>query len=549
MRAADRRPTPMLKLFGALARRMAGGRRVQPPSNDRGVLLVGSERFREACALTIDGVHHIVPEYNLPGLWLEMAEIGERYELPDFKGYAPATLAGIAAMYGRDSSGRIATATGLTDGARRMMRVIDEAAGLRASDIKIYVRASHADLRLKLGHAEHSHGAQWQVGEAMEAIAWLYDRRDFGDGASAQQLGRHQGFSIGAERRVPLPRSVAALRGQRGFHGEGRDFMALRLIYREEDCDAGRIEDLGFDDDVLEQLAVERASDTGLVIIGGSTGDGKSTTLVRELERLYQERQGRVSIVTIEDPVEYPVAGAGILQIPVPVSAAGGQRTAAFSETLRCFVRINPDIGMVSEVRSADDAREILQFVISGHKIFTTVHSFSANAVLFRLVSLGVDPKELAEPGVVNLVMRQRLVPVLCPGCARPAEGEARESVAQWTGNPFGRPMVRRREGCSDCLAGRASETARAAWGGLSRKRAVAEFIRPDDRYRALVEARDPRGAFAYWLTPESDGGLGGRTVDDRVRDMVARGEVDFEAVTHTHLSRRSGPSSGRAAA
>lgn len=531
--ARSPRPSRLPKLLGSLAGRIGGRRRVPPPANGQGVLLVGSERFRQACALTEDGVHHIVPEYNTPELWLEMAELDTRHLLPDFRSYAPATLSGIAAMYGRGGAG---PPSGPTDGARRLMRVIDEAAALRASDIKLYVRASHADLRLKLGHAEHSHGAQWQVGEAVEAIAWIYDRRDFGDGASAQQLGRHQGFSIGAERRVPLPQQVAALRGQRGFHGDGLDFMVLRLIYREDGGHAGRIEDLGFDGDVLEQLEAERSSDSGLAIIGGSTGDGKSTTLVRQLERLYRERGGNVSIVTIEDPVEYPASGAGILQIPVPASMTAEQRRAAFSETLRCFVRINPDIGMVSEIRTAEDAREILQFVISGHKIFTTVHSFSANAVLFRLISLGVSPKELAEPGVVSLVMRQRLVPVLCPGCARPAEGASRDMIAAWTGDPDGRPMVRSRDGCPDCLAGRASDSARAAWGGLSRKRAVAEYIRLDDRYRSLVEARDPRGAHAYWLAAVPDGGMGGITVADRLRGMVARGEVDFEAVTNTRL-------------
>ncbi len=545
----DQPNTPAIpKLFASLTGRIVGKKRLPPPTNGQGVLLVGSESFREACALTEDGVHHIVPEYNTPDLWLEMAELDSRWQLPDFRSYAPATLAEIAAMYRSDGLGQTVD-SGMTGGARRIMRVISEAAALRASDIKIYVRSSHADLRLKLGHAEHSHGSQWQVWEAVEAIAWLYDRRDFGDGASAQQLGRHQGFTIGAERRVPLPRSVAALRGQRGFHGDGRDFMVLRLIYREESGAAGRIEDLGFSEDVLKQLAVERTSDSGLAIIGGSTGDGKSTTLVRQLERLYEERDGQVSIVTIEDPVEYPASGEGILQIPVPASSTPAQRKAAFSETLRCFVRINPDVGMVSEIRTAEDAREILQFVISGHKIFTTVHSFSANAVLFRLISLGVDPKELSEPGVVNLVMRQRLVPVLCHGCARPAEGAERDLIAKWTGRAFGRPMVRSREGCSDCLDGRTSDSARAAWGGLSRKQAVAEYIRLDDRYRSFVEARDPRGAYAYWLTSASDGGMGGRTVDDRLHEMVARGEIDFEAVTHTQLPSQIASESVRVAA
>lgn len=506
----------------------------RPPVNTQGALIVGSEAFRRVCAITETGSYLFVRDRANIAITEELEDLRKRFDLPPVKDRRAATVAEISHMNGLAAHSDGAPPT---PGARRILQTIREAAAQKASDFKLIIRSDHAVLRLKLGAAEYTHGEQWQLSEAMEAIAFLYDRRDYGDGASAQQAGQHQPFSIGQERRIDLPQSVAAMRFQKAPHGDGHDFLVGRFIYTTGDRQAGRIEDLGLDDDVLDALAEERVSDNGLVIIGGSTGDGKSTTLVRQLERLYQERDGRVSIMTIEDPIEYPIEGDGIVQMPVEGGSVGEERKQSFTRVLKTFVRSAPDFGMVSEIRTADDCREIMQFVISGHKVFTTIHSFSANAVLFRLISLGVDPKELAEPGVINLILRQTLVPILCQDCARPAMGAERRIIADWTGDPTATPKLRSRAGCPTCLAGRDGETARTAWAGLSRKRATAEFIKLDDTYRGFVEARDARGAKEHWLRPVSEGGLGGITVEQRLQKLVARGEVDFEDITNRSLA------------
>ena len=520
--------------------RITGTASRAPPVSEAGVLLIGSPAFRQVCALTSEGLCYHVRDYNSAEIAAELQALARRYTLPELRERRPATLAELDTLYGRATAEAASVVLGR--GAKRILDVLEDAARLKASDIKLIKRRAHADLRLKLGHTETDHGPQWQLGEATQAIAYLFNGRDYGDGSSAQQEGRHQPFSISAGGGIGLPEGVAALRGQKGFHSDGWDFLVLRLVYTGQDGVAGNIEGLGLDADVLDVLAEERASDNGLMIIGGSTGDGKSTTLVRHLERLYLDRQERVSIVTVEDPVEYPAKGSGIIQMTVRGAGSAEERRDAFSETLRAFVRMNPDIGMVSEIRSADDARLILQFVVSGHKIVTTVHSFSANAVLFRLISLGVDPKEVAEPGVVSLVMRQKLVPVLCPGCARAATKAEHAVIANWACTEEAAPRVRNPAGCAICLKGRTDATARVAWGGLAAKRAVAEYIRVDDRYRGFLETRDPRGAQAYWLAPAGDGGLGGITVQDRIRAMVARGETDYGDVTHQSLTTDAGP-------
>ena len=106
--------------------------------------------------------------------------------------------------------------------------------------------------------------------------------------------------------------------------------------------------------------------------------------------------------------------------------------------------------------------------------------------------------------------------------------------------------MLRNRKGCKTCLAGRDHETARKAWAGLSRGQAVAEFIRLDDTYSRYVEARDAAGALAHWLTPKAEGGLGGISLEDRAKRLVAEGKIDFEDYTNRDLSKLIAARQGR---
>ncbi len=171
------------------------------------------------------------------------------------------------------------------------------------------------------------------------------------------------------------------------------------------------LDSFGFDEETAAALAGARAKFSGGVIIAGATGDGKSTTLVRCLQTLYAEHEQKISIVTIEDPVEYRIRGDGIIQIPVKSAGDADARTAAFRQALMHFVRINPDVGAISEIRDADAAKEVLQFIDTGHQVWTTIHGSSANGILFRLIEMGLTPEELCKPGSIELLMKQSLAP------------------------------------------------------------------------------------------------------------------------------------------
>ena len=550
--------TPLGRSFSDLISSLGMSGKPVPPQTKNGAFNIGSEAFQQACAILTDGSVCFVRAYHTAAIAAELTQLRTTYDLPPETERRAVTLAAMAAYYGRKTEAVVSHRP--TSGQLRLQKVLAEAAALGASDIKLIERATHGLLRIKVGAGEFTHGAEWQVHEVKEAIAWIYGHRDGGDGKATLIKGQPAPFSIGQADKLPaMPKGVAAMRGQIAWHGDLQNFLNLRLLPAADTQNYADVAGLGLEDDILEALATERRSEAGLVIIGGSTGDGKSTTLVRNLECLYEERNGQVSLYTIEDPVEYPATGDGVIQFPVRGGKTPAERKANYTQMLMTFVRTNPDIGMVSEIRSADDVNEVLHFVTSGHKIYTTVHANSAVGVLFRLISLGVLPSELSGPDVVNLVMRQKLVPKLCPSCAEPLRGRARQVVEDWlTADALFMARVaptnftlRRRNctGCDECLAayadmaGPTAETARAAWAGYKGRRATAEYIMLDDTYRRYVGNHDQLSARAYWLAAAADtseahpnGGMGGVPIMARLRRLVAIGEADYERITNEPL-------------
>ena len=525
--------------------------REAPKVGKGGAFAIGSPGFRKVCALLPDGTVCFVRKYNSGEVAAELEDLRARYDLPAETQRKPVSLDEIAALHGGASAALVSSRP--TAGQMAVRRLLSEAEELGASDVKLVEHRNHGDVRVKAGAGEHTHGSQWQAKEIEQAIHWIYSNRDGGDGKATLVKGVPAGFSIGQAGRLEgMPGGIGALRGQVAWHGDVRRFLTLRLLPKVDAASQADLAGLGLDEDILSALAVERRSEDGLVVVAGSTGDGKSTTLVRNLGRLYDERDGRLSIYTLEDPIEYPIHGDGIIQFPVKPGNTPAERSANWAEALMVFVRTNPDVGMIAEIRSAADVNEILHFVSSGHKVYTTVHSESANGVLFRLVSLGVRPEELSGPKMVNLVMRQKLVPVICRSCAQPLAGPALARVRGWllddprfdAADVQGgiAPLRRNHGGCDVCLApyarlsGAPLETAKAAWAGYAGRRATAEFIRLDDVYRSLLADRNALGAEKHWLAPKDAGGMGGIPLATRLRRLVAAGIADFEQVTNEPL-------------
>ena len=222
-------------------------------------------------------------------------------------------------------------------------------------------------------------------------------------------------------------------------------------------------------------------------------------------------------MVTVEDPVEYPIRGA--VQTSVSTAAQGEDRSKAFARALMHFCRINPSSGMVSEIRDAEAARQVMRFVDTGHQVWTTIHADSANGIVFRLLDFGVPPAQLCKPGNFALLMKQVLVPVLCETCRLPAGGR----LARWLERELETSeglYVRNPQGCHECR--REAAIGDLAWRGYSRSSVVAEMIVPDEGYLEFVRQRDPIGALRYWRET-----LGGVPVEERISALISDGLVD----------------------
>ena len=429
------------------------------------------------------------------------------------------TLAEIDKAWGHDM--HTARKGGATELRKVAARIFREAAVARASDVifelsseSCLVYAIVNDAKLPLGHP-------LMVDEGAAVMGYLFHSKDEGSSQTSYQRGEFQGFSIRAGGAVDLPDSVSGLRCQRGPHDPDGDHMFCRLFYRDQLQQGMTLEHLGFGQQEVDTFAEIRTSLHGGVFLGGSTGDGKSTTLAVNLACQMAEHGGELNLVTLEDPVEYRIPGA--IQIAVPTSGSGEERSLHFRKALMHFCRVHPASGMVSEIRDHDAATQVLQFVDTGHQVWTTIHVDTANAILFRLLDMGVEPATLAKPGNIRLLMKQTLLPMLCQSCAltAPADGAPPTWITSAI-ESLETVRFRNRRGCAACQRPDANEIARQAWTGYTRQQVVAEKIEPDAGYLAFVLKRDPLGAWQWWIDK-----MGGKPISRTIWEMVGRGAVD----------------------
>src|SRR5579872_6381219 len=175
----------------------------------------------------------------------------------------------------------------------------------------------------------------------------------------------------------------------------------------------GKLKDLGFSDRDFAILIENIKKPNGIIFVTGPTGSGKTTTLYAVLGEL---NTPDVNIVTVEDPVEYQMAGVGQVQVKDKIGLT-------FAAALRSILRQDPDIIMIGETRDQETAQIAIQAALTGHLVLSTLHTNSAPATITRLLDMGVEPYLIASS--VILAMAQRLVRRLCENCKRPYKPSA----------------------------------------------------------------------------------------------------------------------------
>jgi type IV pilus assembly protein PilB len=209
------------------------------------------------------------------------------------------------------------------------------------------------------------------------------------------------------------------------------------------------------------------ARPNGIFVVTGPTGSGKTTTLYSCLKVL---NSPDVKILTVEDPVEYEIDG--IMQVPVNYAAE-----LTFARALRAFLRQDPDIVMVGEIRDLETAQIAIQASLTGHLVLSTLHTNDAAGAVTRLVDMGIEPFLLAS--TLEAVLAQRLVRRLCPDCRAPYEPtdavltQAGLTRAQLAGRPFFAS-----KGCPACHG-----------AGYRGRLGIFELLKVNDAVRDLVVA------------------------------------------------------------
>ena len=179
--------------------------------------------------------------------------------------------------------------------------------------------------------------------------------------------------------------------------------VVMRLLDKSKR--APTLKELGLSDEMHEQLSAILARPTGALLVTGPTGSGKSTTLYAALTQI---NRPEINVITVEDPVEYRLAGVNQVQINLRAGLT-------FATALRSILRSDPDVVMVGEIRDGETAKISIEAALTGHFVLSTLHTNDAPSALTRLNEMGVEP--FLTGAAVSAVLAQRLARKLCPHC------------------------------------------------------------------------------------------------------------------------------------
>lgn len=304
--------------------------------------------------------------------------------------------------------------------------------------------------------------------------------------------------------------------------------VVLRLLRRDAESKAATFRDLGYDPEQIRLWEEALALPSGLILLCGTTGSGKSTSLQSALTVGYEMADGRINMLTIENPPEYRIACAD--QIPVLESkAAENDGRTGFAGALRQAMRMDPDVIMIGEIRDQATAIATQQAVQTGHLALTTVHADHVVGAVDRVVQLGMERPIVGTDGFLGLVVHQTLLPLLCPHCSIPisewqasAESQAKikRVVDQVNRHRIDLREVRfRGPGCAKC-----------GQNGLSGRTVVAEMMVPDFTMCQHISRGEQNLARAYWrATPvvrRDPNSVVGRTLREQAMVHVGAGRV-----------------------
>ncbi len=254
-----------------------------------------------------------------------------------------------------------------------------------------------------------------------------------------------------------------------------------------------------------EQAFIRKTLETpyGVILVTGPTGSGKTTSLYSFLNIMNETSR---KIITIEDPIEYHLDGVTQLQVHPRIGLT-------FARGLRSMLRHDPDVMMVGEIRDQETAETVIRVALTGHLVFSTVHTNDAPSTPARLLNMGIEPYLLASS--VRCILAQRLVRKICPECKEvDSRGYAKELAGELSAGGENIDFMTG-AGCEKCHH-----------TGFSGRTAIFEILPVTSRVQEQILAREPASALREGLT-----GKGTGTLRERGLALAARGETSVSEV------------------
>jgi general secretion pathway protein E/type IV pilus assembly protein PilB len=272
--------------------------------------------------------------------------------------------------------------------------------------------------------------------------------------------------------------------------------IVLRIL--NNDISNISLNQLGFAEVDLRKYTEAIKQPNGIILISGPTGSGKTTTLYATLKELNKSTR---NILTIEDPVEYTLEGINQVQLKEDIGMG-------FASTLRTFLRQDPDIIMVGEIRDVDTAKMAIRAALTGHLVLSTIHTNSAWGIISRLVDMGIPPFMVAD--TLNMAVAQRLVRRLCPQCKKEALFEKSMLPDSYKADIL--PSLHfTAVGCDYCY-----------YTGYKGRKAIYEVIQLNDGLKEKVKNSDLY--IEHYLKENKI-----RLLSDQAFDLVLSGETSIE--------------------
>jgi general secretion pathway protein E/type IV pilus assembly protein PilB len=263
------------------------------------------------------------------------------------------------------------------------------------------------------------------------------------------------------------------------------------------------LNELGISPDTLTMVKSLLAKPHGLMLVTGPTGSGKTTTLYSSLLEI---RSPENKIITTEDPVEYQLDGINQIQVHAKIGLT-------FSNSLRSILRHDPDVVLVGEIRDLETAENATQASLTGHLVFSTLHTNDAAGAFTRMVDMGVEPFLVA--GTVEAVMAQRLLRRLCPHCKEAVTREEAEAPKDFPWDLLGDSPLYKAVGCRECRN-----------VGYSGRLGIYELLVSSEAIRELAQKRS-----SSWDIRRQAVSEGMRTLRMDAWDKVVAGTTSIQEV------------------